>query len=188
MSTTKSRIVVFSGPSGCGKSTIINSLRQRTGGVTCISATTRKMRPGEVDGKDYHFLSPERFEAQSQAGEFLEEMSFNGNRYGTRYRDVESASSLGEDVYMDLSCAGASSISSSFDNVLTVFILPPSYKEVKERLRIRGMSDKEIEMRFADDDSPIAQAVEYDLLVVNHTDKQAATVDLLYELLAHRRP
>jgi len=188
MSTTKSHIVVFSGPSGCGKSTIINSLQQRTGGITCISATTRKMRPGETDGKDYHFLSTERFESQSQAGKFLEEMSFNGNRYGTRYQDVESASSLGEDVYMDLSCDGASAVRKYFSRVVTVFVLPPSYSEVKERLRERGMTEQEIEARFEDDDSPISRAIEYDFLVVNYTGRQQETVELLQQLLLQRRP
>ncbi len=183
MTTKSPAIIVFSGPSGCGKSTIINQLKESTNGKSCISVTTRKKRPGEVCGKDYHFLTHGQFDQQSRDGEFLEEMVFNGNRYGTRYRDVESALSEGCDVYMDLSCEGASSIRRAFPETITVFILPPSYQEVRKRLLDRGMSESEIEARFADDDSPIARAVEYDLLVVNHTDRLDETIKILHQLL-----
>ena len=115
-------------------------------------------------------------------------MTFNGNHYGTRYRDVELALSREHNVYMDLSCEGAASIRNVFATAITIFILPPSYQEVRKRLQKRGMSDSEIEARFADDDSPIARAVEYDLLIVNHTDRLEETVSLLHQLLKQQGP
>jgi guanylate kinase len=177
------RIVVFSGPSGSGKTTLISCLQKITQSVSCISSTTRPPRPDEQNGVSYHFISDAEFVMYRENGDFLEYMTFNGSHYGIRRIDIEIALAQGRDVYMNMSCNGAATIRNLFPLVKTVFILPPSYREVKQRLRDRGMSEIEIGDRFANDDSPIERAVEYDLLIVNHNNKQDQVILLLQELL-----
>ena len=184
MSKYTSRVVVFSGPSGSGKTTLISCLQKITQSVSCISSTTRPPRLNEQNGVSYHFISDTEFVRHRESGDFLECMTFNGFHYGTRRTDLEIALSQGRDVYMDMSCSGAATIRNSFPLVKTIFVLPPSYRDVKQRLRDRGMSAAEIEARFADDDSPIERAVEYDLLIVNHNNKQEQVTLLLHELLS----
>jgi len=142
---SKLKPIVLSGPSGCGKSTIIKKLTEaypnRFG--FSVSHTTRKPRPGEVDGKDYHYTDVETITKQIEAGEFLESAVFSGNTYGTSKKAVQDVLDTGRICIMDIDSQGVQSIKKvNFDCVL-VFIKPPSLEELEKRLRGRGTETEE---------------------------------------------
>lgn len=142
---TKLRPIVLSGPSGCGKSTIIKKLMENFPGKFgfSVSHTTRKPRPGEMDGKDYHFSEKESILKQIEAGEFLESAEFSGNVYGTSKRSVQDVLDSGKICIMDIDSQGVQSVKNvNFDCVL-VFIKPPSIEELEKRLRGRGTETEE---------------------------------------------
>ncbi|MGM0506750.1 MAG: guanylate kinase [Bacteroidota bacterium] len=142
---TRGRILVLVAPSGSGKSTLANRLREAYPDLQfSISATTRPPREGEVDGRDYHFLSPEEFEARIQRGEFIEwEEVYNGTRYGTLRSAIENQRDKGYHVLLDIDVKGAHRIDEIFgEEALSVFIKPPSIDELERRLRARGTEDE----------------------------------------------
>ena len=136
----KPQIVILSAPSGGGKTTISEALRARRKDIGySVSATTRKPRPGEVDGKAYHFVSPAEFDRMIQAGEFLEWAEYAGNRYGTLKREVESVLKAGKHVLLDIEVQGARQVWSKQlePPPIRIFILPPSGRGWLERLKGR---------------------------------------------------
>lgn len=142
-------LCIVSGPSGSGKTTLCRALSQSD--PLCdyaVSCTTRKPRTGEVDGKDYHFLSREDFEERTTRGEFLEWAEVHGNLYGTRKSAVLERISQGEDVLMDIDVQGAQLIRRIPDpaiasSLIDVFILPPNREELEKRLSGRGTEDSD---------------------------------------------
>lgn len=186
--TRRGVMFVLSSPSGAGKSTLTRLLLERISGVSLsISATTRPPRPGEVDGRDYLFVSKDAFEAQVRAGDFLEHAQVFENAYGTPRAPVEAALSGGQDVVFDVDWQGARALrESAGEDVASVFILPPSIPELRARLEKRAADPPEvIARRMAKAMDEIAHWDEYDYVLVNH-DIEATYASLSSILLAER--
>ncbi len=177
----RGKLIVLSGPGGVGKSTIVNEIRKRDDFYFSVSATTRAPRPGEIDGVSYHFVDAGRFDQLVKEGSFLEWAEFAGNRYGTLRDPVETALSNGLNVLLEIEIAGARQIRASEPEAILVFLEPPSFIELEERIRGRGTdSEERIQDRLALAREELAAASEFDLIVVNHQVEQvvAALVSL----------
>ena len=163
-------MLVLSSPSGAGKTTIARELLGRTTHLMMsVSATTRPPRPGETDGTDYVFLSDQEFAARLEAGQFLEHASVFGNRYGTPRRPVEAALARGDDVLFDVDWQGTQQLrQSDGEDLVTVFVLPPSHAELERRLTKRAQDPEEVvRARMAKAAGEISHWAEYDYIVVN---------------------
>jgi guanylate kinase len=163
-------LFVLSSPSGAGKSTIARKLLAADANLEMsVSATTRPMRPGEVDGKDYHFVDLERFRAIVAAGDFLEWAHVFGHRYGTPKQPVDDILSRGQDVLFDIDWQGAQQLyQQAGGDVVRVFILPPSMEELHRRLSGRATDAQDvIDARMARAASEIGHWDGYDYVLVN---------------------
>jgi guanylate kinase len=137
-------VFVITGPSGVGKGTLIRGLRERVPELALsISATTRGPRPGEQDGVDYHFLTPQDFEARVARGDFVEHASYSGNRYGTLRSELERHLDQGEPVVLEIEVQGARQIREAMPQAIQVFIAPPSNDALRARLVGRGTDSAE---------------------------------------------
>ena len=134
------RLFVATGPSGAGKGTLIRKLvAARPDLAVAVSATTRSRRPGEEDGRDYHFLSGEEFQRRVDAGDFLEHVDYvSGHRYGTLREEVDGILAYGRSVILELETHGAKEVQASLPDAVTIFIEPPSFAELERRLRDRA--------------------------------------------------
>lgn len=166
------KIIIISAPSGCGKSTIINALLHE-GDIDMqfsVSATNRSPRPGEVDGKDYYFLSTEDFSKAINEGAFLEfEQVYPGRYYGTLKREIERICHEGHNAILDIDVKGASHVKGIYgNNAINLFIAPPSLEALKTRLEKRGTeSAKQIQERISRAAEEIELGQEADVIVVN---------------------
>lgn len=172
----KGKLVVISGPSGAGKSTVIGKLMELRGDVCfSVSVTTRPPRPGEEDGKDYFFVTPQRFQELADGGFLLENAEYVGNRYGTPRGYVESRLLEGTNVVLDIEVQGAAQVQKSCPDAVTVFILPPSGEELERRLRHRNTdSDEKTRERLLQAKRECAEAGKYGYIVVNDDPDTAA--------------
>lgn len=162
-------LLVLSGPSGSGKSTIAHRLLAEVPDLAfSVSATTRPPRPGEGNGRDYHFLSERDFLARVRAGEFLEHAEVYGRRYGTLRSEVDQRLARGQSVLLDVDTQGAASVRALGLPHLSVFIRPPDIEALRRRLERRGQDSPEaIARRLAEAERELAQAGLYDHVVVN---------------------
>ena len=161
---------VLSSPSGAGKTTLSRMLIAETPDLQMsVSATTRSMRPGEVEGKDYYFVDEKRFEAMVSGGELLEWATVFGNRYGTPRSPVDTALAAGRDVLFDIDWQGTQQLRSRAPNdVVSVFILPPSVTALEQRLHTRAQdSDDVIRGRMKKAGDEMSHFDAYDYIVVN---------------------
>ncbi|SNX29404.1 guanylate kinase [Polynucleobacter meluiroseus] len=174
-------------PSGAGKSSLVNALLQADEALKLsLSTTTRAPRPGEVDGKDYRFVSQAEFVAQRENGLFLEYAEVHGNFYGTSRAWIESQMKTGRDVMLEIDWQGAQQIRELIPEVQWIFIFPPSFEALEERLRKRGQDDEAtIERRLAAAHIELQHAHEADFIVVND-DFEQALVDLRNIVAASR--
>ena len=164
-------MIILSSPSGAGKTTLVKLLSKRKGFVTSISHTTRTPRSNEVDGKDYHFISNERFEKMIDNKEFLEFAKVFKNFYGTTKSNIFEELSKGNNVIFDIDWQGTNQIiSQKFKNrLLTFFILPPSREELFKRLTNRDMKDKLIaEERMKQFDKDVLHWKDYNYVIINN--------------------
>ena len=145
----KGQLIVVSGPSGVGKGTVLKEyLNSRDGIAYSVSATTRQPRPGEENGIHYYFLSREEFERTAAEGGMLEYASYNGNYYGTPKAPVEQQRNQGNDVVLEIEVQGALQVKKSCPDALLIFVAPPSFEELKNRLTGRQTEDaKTVENR-----------------------------------------
>lgn len=181
-------LFVLSSPSGAGKSTLSRRLLEAESGIVMsVSATTRAPRPGEEDGREYHFVSGATFDATATGGGFLEWAHVFGNRYGTPAAPVRALISQGSDVLFDIDWQGTQQLSQSAPNdVVRVFILPPSMAELERRLRARAAdSDVVIAARMARAADEISHWPEYDYVLIN-TDVDRCLSDVRAILTAER--
>ena len=162
-------LIVLSGPSGVGKGTIYSRLLERIPDlIVSVSATTRKARNGEIEGKHYYFVNNERFDSMVAAGELLEWTETVGNRYGTPRAPVLAELSKGNDVLLEIDVKGAVQIKRAYPECVTVFVLPPSEEELKRRLVGRGTeSADQIADRLALAKKEIAEHEIFDHSIVN---------------------
>jgi guanylate kinase len=163
-------LLVLSSPSGAGKTTLSRALLDGDGGIQLsISLTTRKPRPGEIDGKDYIFVSGEDFERMRDAGDLLEWAQVFGNAYGTPRAPVEDAIARGEDVLFDIDWQGAQQLAEKMaSDLVRVFILPPSGSVLESRLKGRAQDPPEVvAKRMAEASAEISHWAEYDYVIVN---------------------
>lgn len=165
----KGTLIVVSAPSGAGKSTLIRGLMKEVGGISfSVSHTTRKPRPGEVDGRDYHFVDEAAFRRMIEEDGFLEWATVHGNLYGTSRAEVEARLATGEDVILDIDVQGCDQVAFHMPDAVTVFILPPSLEELDRRLRNRNKDSAEvIETRISNAAREIDRAGGYDHRIVN---------------------
>ncbi len=163
-------LFVLSSPSGAGKSTIARMLMATDDGIAMsVSATTRPIRPGEVDGRDYHFVGVERFDEMVANGEFLEWAHVFGHRYGTLKSEVTKTIEGGRDVLLDIDWQGTQQLKQVDPDIVRVFILPPSMAELERRLRGRGTdSDEVIQRRMERAAAEISHWAEYDYVLINN--------------------
>ncbi|MDX6519917.1 MAG: guanylate kinase [Gaiellales bacterium] len=171
------RLFVISGPSGVGKGTLISRVRERLPQLeVAISATTRPRRPGEEDGREYHFPSPEEFDRGVREGEFLEHVEFAGHRYGTLRSEVDRRLSQGSSVVLEIDVPGAREIKRQMPDAVLVFIAPPDMDDLEQRLIARGAnSDDEIADRLRIANSEIQARDDFQHVIVNDDLDRAAS-------------
>ena len=170
-------LFVFSGPSGVGKGTLKAKLFEEFADriAYSVSATTRGPREGEVDGKDYFFISRQEFERRVKNNEFLEHAEFAGNCYGTPRAYVEKLLNSGMNVVLEIDVQGALQVMKSMPECVSVFILPPSFEELEHRLRGRGTETEEkVRERLETAKRELPYAPQYDYQIVNGGDIEAA--------------
>ena len=174
-------------PSGAGKSSLVDALLKDDSGLKLsLSTTTRTPRPGEVDGKNYRFVSPEEFIRERDQGQFLEWAEVHGHFYGTSKPWIESQMEAGSDVILEIDWQGAQQIRKLIPSVQWIFIFPPSIAALEERLRKRGQDDEAtIQRRLAAAHVELQHAHEADYIVVNDSFEQAL-VDLKHILASSR--
>jgi guanylate kinase len=167
---------VLSGPAGVGTSSVVTALRELAPEVwVSVSATTRPMRPGEVEGSSYFFVSVADFEAMSDRGELLERATYAGNLYGTPRAPVEERLRAGVPVLLEIEIQGARQVRALDPDAFLVFLAPPSWDELERRLRGRGTEDPAvIERRLAQASVELAAEGEFDTVIVNTSVAEAA--------------
>ena len=161
--------IVLSAPSGGGKTTIARRLlAQRKDVGYSVSCTTRKPRPGEADGIDYHFLTPQEFEAKVGRGEFAEWAEVHGNLYGTLRAEVEALMRAGKHVMLDIDVQGARQLTAAFPDAVTIFVIPPSVEVLVSRLQGRKSESKEVMLlRLRNARVELLEAERYQYVVEN---------------------
>jgi len=181
-------MLVLSSPSGAGKTTLAKRILKRDRGITMsVSLTTRGQRPGEVDGVDYHFVDRMRFDDKVAHGAFLEYANVFGNSYGTLREPVENALRTGRDILFDIDWQGTQQLKGKArEDVVSIFILPPSRAELQTRLSLRGQDSPEtVVSRMAQANAEISHWAEYDYVIVNE-DVDAAEARIVQIIDAER--
>lgn len=174
----KGFVLIVSGAAGSGKGTVISELEKGSEKINySISCTTRAPRPGEIDGKDYYFISKERFEEMIKEDAFLEHAFVHTDYYGTPKKKVDEAIERGEVVVLEIDVQGMENLKSKYPDAVTVFLAPPSFKELEKRLRDRKTdTEEEIQIRLANAKVEMEKAKDYQYIVINDDFVEAAKV------------
>ena len=186
----KGKTFIISGPSGVGKSTVLKALLERRPNVYfSVSATTRDPRPGELDGIHYHFMDVESFRKWISMDQFLEYAEYVGNFYGTPKRYVDEAMAQGKDVILDIEVQGALQVIGKRPDTVRIFIAPPSWDALEQRLTGRGTdSPEKIQKRLVRAKVELQTADTYDYFVINDTVENAVREINAIMLAEHCRP
>src|SRR5277367_2579980 len=191
----RGRLYVVSAPSGAGKTSLVKALMEREPRIRfSVSYTTRKPRPNEIPGRDYHFVSDERFDDMAANGEFLEQAQVFDNCYGTGVRAVEEALANSEQLLLEIDWQGAAQVRARLPEARTIFILPPSRAALEQRLKARSTdSDAVIKRRLQDAAEDLTHWAEFDYVAINDRFETAladlqAIVDDRGGHLAAQRP
>ncbi len=171
-------VFILSAPSGAGKTTLIRKVMEELSGLEfSVSYTTRPPRAGEVEGRDYHFVTPSLFKKMVEKGDFLEWAEVLGNYYGTRVPNLKELDSEERDLILDIDIQGAQKILREVDRAIAIFILPPSPKVLQERLVKRGLDAPEIiQRRLANAKKEMEVAHRYHYLIVNERLEEAVEI------------
>jgi guanylate kinase len=171
------KVFVITGPSGVGKGTLITRLLERNPDLELsVSATTRPPRAGEVDGRDYHFLTPEEFERRVETGDFLEHATYIGHRYGTLREEVERRLEEGRSVVLEIEVQGARQVRDAMPEAVQIFIAPPDPQALRNRLETRGTDSAEaIERRLRTAATELEAQGEFPHVVVNDEVQKASS-------------
>ena len=172
----KGKLIVISGPSGAGKSTVVfKAIEGREDVCFSTSVTTRKPRPGEVDGREYFFVDPDRFKEMVENDELLEHAEYVANSYGTPRAYVEEKLEAGLNVLLDLEVQGARQVHEKMPDAVKIFIIPPSLETLEKRLKGRGTdTERAIEARLIRARQEYQEADFYDYLIINDDADKAA--------------
>jgi guanylate kinase len=169
-------LFTISAPSGAGKTSLVKALLEKRAAsvAVCVSHSTRSIRPGEVDGEAYHFVSLEEFNSMVEAEEFLEHAQVFDNCYGTARGSVEALLASGKHVILEIDWQGARQVTARMPETVSIFILPPSREELEQRLRLRGTDDENtIKRRMQDADREMSHYHDAEYLVINDDFEQA---------------
>ncbi|SRR5579871_3275906 len=164
-------VIIVSAPSGTGKTVLCRALMEEVGGlVFSISCTTRPMRRGDVDGENYYFTDVARFDEMQQRGEFLENFPVYGKKYGSPRAFLDLAYSTGKDLLLDIDVKGAALLRGTIGHTISVFIMPPGFQELEQRLRDRqDLQDDVIRRRLDFARGEVQGSCDYDYVIVNRT-------------------
>ncbi|MDO5412301.1 MAG: guanylate kinase [bacterium] len=176
MMQEKGKLIVISGPSGAGKSTVVfKAIEGREDVCFSTSVTTRKPRPGEVDGREYFFVDPDRFKEMVENDELLEHAEYVANSYGTPRAYVEEKLEAGVNVLLDIEVQGARQVHEKMPDAVKIFIIPPSLETLEKRLKGRGTdTERAIEARLIRARQEYQEADFYDYLIINDDADKAA--------------
>ncbi len=175
----KGKLIVIAGPSGVGKGTIVKKLLASDANLALsVSATTRPKREGEVNGREYYFLSNEEFLKQIKDGNFAEYAQYAGNYYGTMCYTIDKKLAEGKYLILEIEVNGAKQIKEKYPDAKLIFIMPPNLAELKNRLKTRNTENEEtIKLRLAQVDREIAQAKNFDIKIIND-NLEIATLEI----------
>jgi guanylate kinase len=190
MTTRRGNLFVISAPSGSGKTTLVRRLLDSLDDVRfSVSFTTRTLRGSERDGLDYHFISEREFRSKIEDGEFLEWAEVHGNLYGTSKTETERLRSLGEDLLLDVDVQGAAQVRKAQPDAVTLFIMPPSFAVLEERLRGRRQdSDEVIDGRLNEARHEVHHYKDYDYVLINDSVERTAELFKAIVLAERMRP
>lgn len=186
---SRGQLIILSGPSGVGKSTIVKRVMEQYPNLRfSVSATTREIRPGEVDGVSYYFVSREQFMDMIARDELLEHAEYVGNCYGTPAKPIDEALDFGYDILLDIEVQGALQVKAKRPEAVSVFILAPSFDELERRLVSRGdTAPDKIQKRLETARKEYAVAPQYDYLVVSETGKVEEAADEILSIIKAAR-
>ena len=173
-------LFIISAPSGAGKSTLTAKLLEEDKNIhLSVSCTTRAPRPGEVDGRDYHFVDKASFMGMLERGEFLESAEVHGNHYGTSQAWIRAQRAAGRDILLEIDWQGAQQVRRMFADTVGIFILPPSITELERRMRRRGHDSEEVvRRRLSVAADEMSHAAEFEYVIINN-DFEEARRDLI---------
>ncbi len=176
MSDRRGKLYIISGPSGVGKSTVLHEVFSAKPDLQfSVSVTTRKPRPGETDGVDYHFISDKRYDDLLAHGLLLEHASYSGNRYGTPAQPIWKWLESGKDVILDIESVGMRNVKAKMPDAVSVFIAPPDWETLEQRLRSRATETEEkVQMRLKAAHREMDASERYDYIIVNDEVARAA--------------
>jgi guanylate kinase len=183
-------LFIISAPSGAGKTSLVSALLSRNQQISLsISYTTRAPRPGETNGKDYHFISRDMFLEMSKDGDFLESAEVYGNLYGTSQPWIEKELASGRDILLEIDWQGAAQVRKLMPHAISIFILPPSLSALETRLKGRGQDTEEVigrRMQAAQED--ISHVAEFDYVIINDKlDEASRQLDAVVIAIGLRR-
>ena len=181
-------MIVISGPAGSGKGTVNAHLLKSGEFVYSVSATTRAPRPGEVNGKNYHFISREEFESRIKAGDMLEYTEYCTNFYGTPKKEAEEVLASGKNLILEIEVEGAANVKAKYPDAVLILLLPPSFEIQERRLRNRGTETEEkILLRLARTKEELKSADIYDYVVYNHDGRDTEAAEEIMSIVRSER-